>query len=260
MAASLEVGTRDTETLYKAMEEKLSQDLEIWLENADPDLPTVFVAHASVEGAVYGGERLVSLGRDFILPKSITADPRLDYTALGHIHKRQELNKKHPPVVYPGSIERVDFGEAEDKKYFLIAEVEKGVTKLDWRELKDVRPFVDLRMELESNEKITDQIREVLPPEEKLEGAMLRLVLEYPKAWEPLLDEPAIRAMAEGAFEFHFQKEPIYEPRLRLEKDQSVGNLSPGELLDAYWRVSGTPEDEIEELNQLAREILDPDE
>jgi hypothetical protein len=47
---------------------------------------------------------------------------------------------------------------------------------------------------------------------------------------------------------------------LRLEKDQSVGNLSPGELLDAYWRVSGTPEDEIEELNQLAREILDPDE
>jgi hypothetical protein len=154
----------------------------------------------------------------------------------------------------------VDFGEAEDKKYFLIAEVEKGVTKLDWRELKDVRPFVDLRMELESNEKITDQIREVLPPEEKLEGAMLRLVLEYPKAWEPLLDEPAIRAMAEGAFEFHFQKEPIYEPRLRLEKDQSVGNLSPGELLDAYWRVSGTPEDEIEELNQLAWEILDPDE
>ena len=260
MATSLDVGTRDTETLYQAMEEKLTNDLENWLSSANPEIPTVLVAHASVEGAVYGGERSVSLGRDFILPKSITADPRLDYTALGHIHKKQELNKKHPPVVYPGSIERVDFGEAEDKKYFLIADVEKGKTRLDWRELKKVRPFVDLRLELESNEKITDQIREILPPEKELEGAMLRLVLEYPKAWEPLLDESAIRAMAESAFEFHFQKEPIYEPRLRLEKDQNVGKLSPAELLDAYWRVSGTPEDEIEELNQLAREILNPDE
>jgi len=261
MAASLEIGTRDTETLYKALEDKLTQDLENWLKDADPDTPTVLVAHASVEGAVYGGERSVSLGRDFILPKSIAADPRLDYTALGHIHQKQELNpKNHPPVVYPGSIERVDFGEAGDKKYFLIADVEKGKTKLDWRELKDIRPFVDLHLKLESNEDITGQIRTILPTEKELEGTVLRLVLEYPRAWEPLLDEAAIRELAKGTFEFHFQKAPIYEPRLRLEKDQAIGELSPHELLDAYWRVSGTPEDEIQELNQLAREILDPDE
>ena len=261
MAATLEVGTRDTESLYQAMEEKLTRDLENWLEGADPDIPTVLATHASVEGAVYGGERSVSLGKDFILPKSIAADPRLDYTALGHIHKKQNLNpKKHPPVVYPGSIERVDFGEAGDKKYFLIAEVEKGKTALDWRELKNIRPFLDLHLKLDSSEDITGQIQKILPAEKELEGAVLRLVLEYPKAWEPLLDEAAVRELAKETFEFHFQKTPIYEPRLRLEKDQAVSELSPGELLDAYWRVSGTPEDEIQELNQLAREILDPDE
>ncbi len=261
MAATLEVGTKDTENLYQAMETKLAQDLENWLENADPNIPTVLAAHASVEGAVYGGERSVSLGRDFILPKSIAADPRLDYTALGHIHKKQELNpKKHPPVVYPGSIERVDFGEASDKKYFLIADVKKGKTTLDWRELKKIRRFVDLRLTLESSENITGQIQKALPSEKELEGALLRLVLEYPRTWESLLDEAAIRNLAKGTLEFHFQRAPIYEPRLRLEKDQAVGELSPHELLDAYWRISGTPEDEIQELNQLAREILDPDE
>lgn len=261
IASSLEIGSRDTETLYKALEAKLTQDLESWLEGADPNLPTVLAAHATVEGAVYGGERSVSLGRDFILPMSLAADPRLDYTALGHIHKKQQLNpKKHPPVVYPGSIERVDFGEAGDKKYYLIADVGKGKTKLDWRELKGIRPFVDLRLKLESNENITAQIQKALPAEKKLEGAVLRLILEYPRSWEPLLDEAAIRELAKGTLEFHFQKAPIYEPRLRLKKDQAVGELSPLELLDAYWQVSGTPEDEIQELNQLAREILDPDE
>ncbi len=261
MASSLEIGSRDTDTLYKALEDKLAQDLESWLDGADPDIPTVLIAHATVEGAVYGGERSVSLGRDFVLPLSIAADPRLDYTALGHIHKKQELNpKKHPPVVYPGSIERVDFGEASDKKFFMIADVGKGKTKLDWRELKGIRSFLDLRLKLESSEDITSQIQEALPGEKKLEGAVLRLVLEYPRSWEPLLDESAIRELASGTLEFHFQKAPIYEPRLRLGQDQAVGELTPQELLDAYWRVSGTPDDEIQELNQLAREILDPEE
>ena len=81
--------------------------------------PLVLTAHASVQGAVYGGERTVMLGRELVLPGSLVKDPRLDYVALGHIHKPQNLNENaHPPVIYPGSIERVDFGEVEDDKLY----------------------------------------------------------------------------------------------------------------------------------------------
>ena len=85
-----------------------------WLSSAvDPALPVVLAAHASVEGAVYGGERSVMLGGDLVLPGSLVRDPRLDYVALGHIHKAQDLNPRAaPPVIYPGSIERVNWGEA----------------------------------------------------------------------------------------------------------------------------------------------------
>ncbi len=261
MAMELDIKTRDTETLYQAMEEKISRDIDRWLEEADPDIPTVLAAHASVEGAVYGAERSVSLGKDFVLPKSITCDSRLDYTALGHIHKKQELNPgKHPPVVYPGSIERVNFGEAADDKYFLIADIKKGKTKLDWHRLENIRPFVDVSLTLSSSDDITGQVKKALPKLEKLEGAVTRLVLEYPKAWDPLIDENSIRELVKDSFEFHFLKQPQYEPRIRLDKNQSVGSLTSKQLLNEYWRVSQTPEDEIKSLNQLAGEILHTDE
>ncbi|RLC97504.1 MAG: hypothetical protein DRI46_12920 [Chloroflexi bacterium] len=261
MAVDLDLKTRDTETLYQAMEEKISKDIDRWLEGADPAVPTVLAAHASVEGAVYGAERSISLGNDFILPKSITCDSRLDYTALGHIHKKQELNPgKHPPVVYPGSIERVNFGEAADDKYFLIADVKKGKTKLNWHRLKNIRPFVDVSLTLSSSDNITDQVKKALPAPEKLDGAVARLVMEYPKAWDPLIDENAIRELLKDSFEFHFLKQPQYEPRIRLPKGKAIGSLTPEELLDQYWITSQTPEDEIKSLNQLAGEILHPDE
>jgi exonuclease SbcD len=261
MATELELKTRDSETLYQAMGEKVSADIDLWLEDADPDLPIVLAAHASVEGAVYGAERSVSLGKDFILPKSITCDPRLDYTALGHIHKKQELNPgKHPPVVYPGSIERVNFGEANDDKYFLIAEVARGKTNLDWRRLDQIRPYVDLSLTLSSSDDITAQVKKALPAANKLADAAVRLVLEYPKVWDPLIDEAAIRELVKDSFEFHFLKQPQYEPRIRLPKDRAIGSLTAEELLDQYWQSSGTPGDEISSLNQLAGEILHSDE
>ncbi len=261
MAAELDLKTRDTEQLYQAMEEKISKDIDSWLEKADPEFPTMLAAHASVEGATYGAERSVSLGNDFILPKSITCDPRLDYTALGHIHKNQNLNdKNHPPVIYPGSIERVNFGEAADDKYFLIADVKKGKTELDWRRLENIRPFIDVFLKLHSSEAITDQIKKALPSEKKLEGSVTRLVLEYPRAWDPLIDEKAIRELVKESFEFHFLKQPQYEPRIRLPKDRAIGSLTPEELLAQYWESSQTPVEDQKALNQLAGQILHSDE
>ena len=261
MAADLDLQTRDTEKLYQEMEKKISQDLENWLEEANPDYPTVLAAHASVEGASFGGERTVSLGNDLILPKSMVQDPRLDYTALGHIHKHQNLNQgNHPPVVYPGSIERVNFGESGDDKFFIIADVEKGSTSLDWRQLEQIRPYVDVSLELKSNENITEQVKKALPSSAELQEAIVRLVLEYPRAWDVLIDEPAIRELVKGCFEFQFLKQPQYEPRIRLPKDRVIGSLTPEELLEQYWKVSKTPPDEIKSLNQMARDIFHSDE
>jgi exonuclease SbcD len=255
LMAALEVSGVDKAEVYSEIEQRLTDLLKEWLDNADQNLPIILTAHASVQGASFGSERTVMLGSDFVLPASLVKDKRLDYVALGHIHKPQNLNEgQHPPVIYPGSIERVDFGEAKDDKFFIIAEVEKGQTQVEWRKLEDVRPFVDRRAILESGENVTETLKSALPKAKALEGAIVRLTVEYPRELDPLIDEAVLRKYAEGAFEFHLVKRPQIEARIRLPADQTVSSLSPLDLLDQYWRASHM--EEAEELQKLAQEII----
>jgi len=260
ISAHLDLPTRDPNVLYQEYFQHLKTKLDSWLNQADPEKPTLLTAHASVEGAVYGGERSVSLGSDPVLPLELLTDPRIDYVALGHIHKPQDLNKdQQPPVIYPGSIERVDFGEAKDEKFYILADLEPGQTNIEWKPLQNIRKFLDLDLELKSRDKINEQIMDAMPDQRDLEDAIVRLVLEYPRSWESLINEQALLEYAEPAFEFHLVKQPLMEDRLRLPRNQVLGSLSPEDLLNHYWELTKTPEEEREELNQLASELFDTD-
>jgi exonuclease SbcD len=255
--AALDLSAADPSQVFGQIEERLTGMVQDWLEEADPALPVVLAAHASVQGAVYGGERTVMLGGDLVLPGSLVKDKRLDYVALGHIHKHQDLNPgAHPPVIYPGSIERVDFGEAGDEKYFVVARVERGETRVEWRQLTGIRPFVYRHLQLDSPEGLAERLRQALPPPEQLESAIVRLVLHYPREWESLIDETVLREHAALAFEFQLIKHAEVETRIRLPDGQVVGSLTPLELLDMYWRANHQDAREMDDLNKLAKEII----
>jgi exonuclease SbcD len=251
-APGLELGQ-----VYEELEGLLTELIQGWLEQADPSLPTVLTAHASVAGASYGGERTVMLGSDLVLPGSLVKDPRLDYVALGHIHKHQDLNPhNHPPVIYPGSIERVDWGECNDEKFFVIAHVQRGQTEVEWRQLTGIRPFVERRLSLTSQEHVSEALRAALPAPKELEGAIVRLILEYPRAWESLIDETALQEHVTHAFDFHLVRRPLIDTRIRLPGDQAIGSLAPLELLDLYWRSSHSDEGDLSILLKLAGEVI----
>ena len=71
------------------------------------------VGHAHLFGAKIGAERFLTMGNDPMHDLQSFDLPSIDYVALGHIHKHQVLHYANPPVVYAGSIDRVDFGEQE---------------------------------------------------------------------------------------------------------------------------------------------------
>ncbi len=46
------------------------------------------------------------------------------------------------------------------------------------------------------------------------------------------------------------------DERIRLPQDQTVGDLTPAELLGKYWQASHTPEEDVVALQELVAEIL----
>src|SRR6266542_2364192 len=258
LMASIEVSGTDPRELFSKIEIRISELVEDWVNEADKNLPLILTAHASIEGALFGAERMVMLGADLVLPTSLVKDRRLDYVAMGHIHKPQDVNEgNHPPVIYPGSIERIDFGEAKDDKFYIIAEVSRGATQVEWRKIDGTRPFIERWAVIRSTENVTDELIRALPTIDQMTEAIVKLTVEYPRELDVLIDESLLRKYAECAFEFHLAKRPKTEARVRIPEGQAVSSLSPLELLTQYFESAKIKESD--ELQQLAREIIAED-
>lgn len=256
LVAALGLSAVEEDTVHEEIEKRLTTILQARMDELDPALPTVLVGHGSVQGAVYGNERTVMLGKDLVLPGSLVKDPRLDYTALGHIHKYQDLNPGlHPPVVYAGSIERVDFGEVADDKGFVIAEVEKGNTSYRFVKLHG-RAFFDRLVRLSMEDRAMEKILASSPNEAEAENAIFRLVIEYPRELEADIDEPALRQKFASALELHLVRRPQAEARLRLPADQNIASYSPLELLSTYWKSTHAQPRDLAGLQTLAQSIF----
>jgi exonuclease SbcD len=253
LMANLDMRAADTREIFSNLESRISSLIEDWIDEADKNLPLILTAHASVEGAMFGAERMVMLGSDLVLPIALVKDKRLDYVAMGHIHKPQDVNQGgHPPVIYPGSIERVDFGEAQDDKFFVIAEVTRGDAKVEWRKIEGTRPFIERRAILRSSENVTEILKNALPKD--MSDAIVKLIVEYPRELDSLIDESALRKYAEKAFEFHLVKRLQIEARVRIPEGQAVSSMSPLDLLAQYFDSAKIKD--AEELTRLAREII----
>lgn len=245
----------DEDELAQRLEGVVANIIEELLDSADPTLPTILTAHATVSGAKFGSERQVLLSRDMTLGQRILSDHRVDYVAMGHIHQHQVVNQGYPAIVYSGSIERLNFGEPEEKGFVEIT-LRRGETSWEFIKLK-TRQFVDTKIELSSAEELMPRLLEKLPAPEKIKGAICRLSLTYQAGWEALIDEATIGRYYKEAFTFQLSKQRTNDKSVRLSKEQGVETLSPAELLNLYWQTKQNYDpEEAGILQQLAKELF----
>jgi exonuclease SbcD len=221
-----------------------------------PDVPRILVAHGTVQGAVYGSERSVMLGQEIVLPLDLIKNAAWDYVALGHIHKHQAMeDDRAPPAVYPGSIERIDFGEEKEPKGFVIAEVERGHCSWQFERL-DVRPFVTISVTADGDDP-TEQVIQAIA-QRAIKHAVVRLIIRTTADRDVLIRESEVRRALQDAFYIAAIIHSVVRPeRLRLGTQEDIAVLTPIKALERYLQIKETPPDRIEVLKHHAELLLE---
>jgi DNA repair protein SbcD/Mre11 len=223
-------------------------------EKLDPSMPAILTAHASVQGAVFSSERDIMLGQDVVLPKAVVANKRFDYVAMGHIHKYQVLSEGKPPIVYPGSLERIDFGEQNDKKGFVSVDIgqpgQDGVRPVrhQFHEVP-ARRFLTIKVNAAVDFPTEEALRRIEEHEDDIKDSVVRLVIETTPEYLRDLRQDEIRRALNA-------KEPSFGSvvtnsarahRMRLG-DRVVEQMNPREALTIYLEDKNTSPERLSTL------------
>jgi exonuclease SbcD len=246
----------ETTALLQAKVESLFTGDGGFVKRLKPDMPHVLAAHGTVQGAVYSSERATMLGHDMIVPLSLFKNPHWDYVALGHIHKHQEMEPgRSPPVVYSGSIERIDFGEEKEDKGFVIADVERGGCSWTFRKL-DTRRFVTIRMRADEDDPTAQIVRRI--ETQHIEGAVVRVIVQVSAGLNVHIDDSKVRRALEPAFHIaSITHEVDRSERMRLGTQSDIAGLAPLDVLERYLQVKQATPERIAELRERMEQLLE---
>ncbi len=244
--------------LDDALEAVVTEMIHALAQQVDPDLPAVLTAHLSISGASFGSERSVMIGRDAVILRSVLTDPIWDYIALGHIHLHQSLSDRedgdYPPVVYAGSLERIDFGEEGQTKGFCWVELARGETTWTFVPVA-ARPFITVRADVRGIANPLMALQQEIAAHD-LQDAVVRLIVKLTADQEPMIRDRDVRALLSDAyFVGSINREVEREARIRL------GNLSPEEmtdreLLEKYLETKETESERTQQLMERAENIF----
>ncbi|MBI4782206.1 MAG: exonuclease subunit SbcD [Oscillatoriophycideae cyanobacterium NC_groundwater_1537_Pr4_S-0.65um_50_18] len=236
--------------------DRLRVALEGEIRRLDPTLPTVLLAHLMTDTARFGAERFLAVGKGFNVPMSLLARPCFDYVALGHVHRHQILSEQ-PYIVYPGSIERVDFSEEDEEKGFILAEVEKGDTQIEFCPLP-VRKFHTINIDISKAEDPQAALLKAIQAVD-IEDVVVRLLYQIRSDQMPLIESSILHQALEAAHTYTIQAELISQMARSRSPELGTGSIDPLAALKTYLGHQPHLVDIADEMMQTAQLLLSKD-
>jgi exonuclease SbcD len=164
------------------------------------------------------------------------------------------------PVVYSGSLERVDFGEENDTKGFIWVEI-NDVNDVCYEFVEvDARPYKTIRMDLTGGikrptEKILEKISNT-----GLMAYVVRVIIDIDDADADRIRQEAIYDALKKARVYVVHslqiKRAAHERVQRLQTDKPIASLTQLELLDAYFESDEITGKRKASLINLAKDIM----
>ncbi len=250
------------EQVNQRLQEALTQVINGQAATLDLSIPSILAAHVSVGAAKAGSETMMAIGQEPVLLLSSVTLPVFDYVALGHIHRQQVLSEK-PPVVYAGSLERIDFGEETDDKGFYVVDIEPGTTErkisFEFHPVK-ARRFLTIAVDLENDElnPMAKVLNALAARKEAINEAVVRLNITLPSEVEGQLRYHEIREALKEAHYFTIAREIRRETRLRIGS-RTAEEITPLTALKAYLELQNVPPERQKVLLEYGEKLITGD-
>ncbi|MDJ0661601.1 MAG: exonuclease subunit SbcD [Crocosphaera sp.] len=238
--------------LIKALEPVLEEEIR----KLDSNLPTILLGHLMVNRARFGAEQFLAVGRGFTIPISLLIRPEIDYVALGHVHKHQNLNPNNdPPVIYPGSIERVDFSEEKEEKGYILIDLKKGEVNWNFQTLP-ARPFLTIKVDITQAD--DPQAALVKAIEKKtIQNTVVRVNYQIRSEQLELINNSVIHEVLKAAHSYTIRPEIISQlSRPRLPELGIGKSLDPIEALKTYLNNQDDIKDIRGDMLEAAQSLL----
>jgi len=242
--------------LNERLEQILTDRIMAEVEGLDPNLPAILAAHVFVHGAQTGSERSMIMGHDYMLLHSSVANPAFEYVALGHIHKSQVLGE-NPPVVYAGSLERIDFSEEEDKKGFYVVEIGPDLQVSYEFQPVQARRFLTITVNVPPLEPDPTQAVLEAIARHDTKDAIVRVQVAISERLEGLLDEGEIRkALKDAHYVAAIARDVERERRPRMAGFTAEG-MTPMEALEVYLNSKNISKERIKVLLEYGQRLIE---
>jgi len=253
------VGLSEQEAeILRVVEAYIADQTDILLAE-DPQRPIIVTYHGTVAGAVSGFEKQLTLGREIQLPQSVLTPMGVDYVALGHVHKHQCL-RQSPPVVYSGSIERIDFGEINEAKGCVLVMFDGKQASWEFVPLAS-RPFIEISVDVQQSGDTPMERIELAISRKTLTDAIVKLEITVAPAQKSLVSERQIRQLFAQAEVAHVARIVIETPEQKENRTVDVTRSDdippPMDALEKYLRKKEQSEQELALILELGRTIIE---
>ncbi|MCC5610496.1 exonuclease SbcCD subunit D [Nostoc sp. CHAB 5834] len=239
--------------------ERLRVVLEGEIRRLDPNVPTILLAHLMSDNATLGAERFLAVGKGFTLPLSLLTRPCFDYVALGHVHRHQNLNKSNnPPVIYPGSIERVDFSEEKEDKGYVMIELERGKAEWEFCPLT-VRTFRTIEVDVSKADDPQGVLMKAIAKYD-IQDAVVRLIYKLRSEQMDLINSSSLHTALSLAHTYTIQAELVSQlARPRIPELTASSSIDPMEALKTYLNNREDLKDIAVSMMDAAQKLLADD-
>ncbi len=221
----------------------------------DHNLPTILAGHLTASTGLFSGsEKSATTGQDPLILPSQLALPGIQYAALGHLHRYQQINpNKTPPVVYSGSIERIDFGEARDTKGFCLVTLENENTNVEFIPTP-TRPFIEITVTLTVDKDPTEQIIQQIQKYD-IQDAVLKLYYILPSEATTPIQMRAIQAACSTA---HYIAGiiPIIPKKPKSTRSTIATSVSIPEALEQFLKLQNIADLKTQRIQKKLNQIV----